>query len=219
MNIQIPVKEYQSSAEMIREAQQRRMRLMYAQPAKPQPVATVQPAPAKLEMQHDAHVIGWKARRAKGPALNYLEAIAEQNKINLGPVIGRSRKYHVVRAKMFLIYEVKKAYPGLSLKQVGRLFGGLDHGTVLHAIKTHAKRNDLPILDTSAEAKPEKVKPPYEPKPSGEKYIYWDHNWNKWVVRVWCRGKRFGHHAFHFLDEAVDFRNKLLAEVKNAPSL
>lgn len=63
-------------------------------------------------------------------------------------VISRTRKVRFARARQECCYRLR-AETDLSLPQVGRRLGCLDHTTVLHACRVHAERNGLPKLTGS----------------------------------------------------------------------
>jgi len=57
--------------------------------------------------------------------------------ISWSDIMGTSRKQHIVHARGLAICSVWKREPHLSLCQVGKLFGGRDHTTILHFVKKH----------------------------------------------------------------------------------
>ena len=69
---------------------------------------------------------------------------ARRHRIPYAEIIGPVRTKNVVRARHEAFYLIRKLL-GLSLPQIGRIFGDRDHTTVLHGIKKHAERNELPL--------------------------------------------------------------------------
>ena len=57
--------------------------------------------------------------------------------ISWSDIMGPSRKQHIVHARGLAICSVWKREPHLSLVQIGKLFGGRDHTTILHFVKKH----------------------------------------------------------------------------------
>lgn len=50
-------------------------------------------------------------------------------------ILGRARPRYIIKARFAAIYAVHQAKPHLSLPQLGRIFGGRDHTTILNALK------------------------------------------------------------------------------------
>jgi hypothetical protein len=55
--------------------------------------------------------------------------------VSIGEVKGTRRQRHIVRPRQLAIYAVYLKRPDLSLPHIGRLFGGRDHTTILHAVR------------------------------------------------------------------------------------
>jgi hypothetical protein len=55
-------------------------------------------------------------------------------------IIGTSRKRPLVLARQIIQWELKRAYPDVSLPEIGRMFGGKDHSTITSSL---AKINRL----------------------------------------------------------------------------
>ncbi len=100
------------------------------------------PAVKRMPIDARAHVDAYR---------EYLEAKATQSRLPRGyvkvrcfelgvqfdDIMSRSRKHVHVAARHQLISEVKGRFPNLSFPQIGRLFGGIDHTSVLFALKKH----------------------------------------------------------------------------------
>jgi chromosomal replication initiation ATPase DnaA len=56
---------------------------------------------------------------------------------------GASRSKPVVVARHHAIWLVKQRFPHLSLPAIARMFGGRDHTTILHALRSHPQRVEL----------------------------------------------------------------------------
>jgi len=55
--------------------------------------------------------------------------------VTVADVMGRSRFQYIVDVRHLAMVEVSKRFPWMSYPQMGRLFGGRDHSTVMHALK------------------------------------------------------------------------------------
>jgi chromosomal replication initiation ATPase DnaA len=84
------------------------------------------------KMHFDAHVVEWGMRHAN-PALAYLKDRCAELDILFRHIIGPGRRYAVVEIRHLLMWEIYEKFD-LSLPQIGRLFGGRDHTTVLYAV-------------------------------------------------------------------------------------
>jgi hypothetical protein len=144
MNIQFETKSYQTGAEMIEEARARHRRFEQAGrlvlvkkvdliPEVHKPFMAQQIPQWKLGKMHfDAHVVEWGMRHAN-PALAYLKDRCAELDILFRHIIGPGRRYAVVEIRHLLMWEIYEKFD-LSLPQIGRLFGGRDHTTVLYAV-------------------------------------------------------------------------------------
>ena len=64
-----------------------------------------------------------------------LGTLNEFPRVSYAQVVGASRTHSVVEARHTCIYAVHRARPDLSLTQIGKLFGGRDHTSILHCIR------------------------------------------------------------------------------------
>lgn len=55
--------------------------------------------------------------------------------VTVADVMGRSRYQYIVDVRHLAMVEVAKRFPWMSYPQMGRLFGGRDHSTIMHALK------------------------------------------------------------------------------------
>jgi chromosomal replication initiation ATPase DnaA len=101
----------------------------------PELIAALQQRIAELE-----DVVG--VDRSDGPfkAQKLAMAVAKKHGLKYSDLKSPRRQNHLVRARQEAMWLIRKECPGLSLPAIGRLFGGKDHTTVLHACRVHAKR-------------------------------------------------------------------------------
>jgi hypothetical protein len=55
--------------------------------------------------------------------------------VTVADVMGRSRFQYIVDVRHLAMVEVSKRFPWMSYPQMGRLFGGRDHSTIMHALR------------------------------------------------------------------------------------
>lgn len=79
--------------------------------------------------------VGMKYRPsiAKDPE-RYAESIAKELGFTMKTLSTRNRSRHLVEARQIIMYLLRERYPNYSLKNIGILFGGKDHTTVIHSI-------------------------------------------------------------------------------------
>jgi hypothetical protein len=125
-----------------------------SQPATP--VEAISPAPsqpeggpspespliAKLQERIDELEAVLDVKRGDGPfkAQKLAMAVAKKHGLKYSDLKSPRRQKHLVRARQEAMWLIREECPGLSLPAIGRLFGGKDHTTVLHACRAHAKR-------------------------------------------------------------------------------
>jgi len=85
-----------------------------------------------------------KRRRKKNPAAEIIEQVAEKHDINPIDIIGPWRGRLVIPARFEAAYRMR-AETNHSYPKIGKILGGRDHTTIMHAVKTHAKKNGLSI--------------------------------------------------------------------------
>jgi len=64
-----------------------------------------------------------------------IKSIAETYQITPAQLCSPQRSKHIVRARKKAIHQVHESFPHLSLNDLGRIFGGRSHSTILHALK------------------------------------------------------------------------------------
>ncbi|MTH96563.1 helix-turn-helix domain-containing protein [Roseibium sp. RKSG952] len=121
------------------------------------------PQSAPLDVQ--LFFTGAKMPMQKGEEIKH--NVALEFRVTVAQIVGRSRLKKFTRARKKAMYEVFKQ-TGYPLSQIGRMFGGRDHTTVISNIKRycrdnnleiphgriwksrgHAKRNNLPLPDSN----------------------------------------------------------------------
>lgn len=148
MNIQVSAKVVTDVQAYIAEANARHRRLMRpavriaaisAPVAKPEVV----PARPRLYRAHDAHLIAWQKWKASAgsPLKNYIVSRCEELGIPYEVMISERKTNDVAIPRQMIMWEIKNVVkPDISYPAIGRLFGGRDHTTALHAVRMHAKR-------------------------------------------------------------------------------
>ena len=74
-------------------------------------------------------------RDDREPKRSIIARIGKETGFTASDLIGPGRRQPVVRARFKAIRTVKSIYPEMSLPELGRLFGGRDHTTCLHALR------------------------------------------------------------------------------------
>lgn len=114
---------------------------------RPAPVAPVEPeiyiAPTSRplwkrgDIVFNAHIIAWHRHVAESssPVTTYIKRRAEELGVTFHEIIGERGIRRIARARQQIMWEIRQEFPTVSFPQIGRLFGGRDHTTVLHAVK------------------------------------------------------------------------------------
>ncbi len=203
-----------TQAKLIAEAKARRERL-FNPPNARREISATPPAIAKpkpVERQHDAHVIAWQLYRASGasPMRAFVESMVNAEGLDMPLIMSKTRNHAIAHARQRYFYELKAAFPTASLHQIGNVFGGRDHTTVLHGITSHAARHGLPPIYTGYVPQVKVDKPPKPPRPPKEYIeqqsniagINWETAAQRWVVRPTINKKRVYGGSFTCLEEA-----------------
>jgi hypothetical protein len=119
-----------------------RARLTYAPPPPPKKVEPVVESPIP-EPKFEPVVKPEKLTFS--PAQMIIEEVAELTGIPSKEIKGHRRQLAYIRARQQAAYEIRLRLK-LSLPMIGRVLGKRDHTTILHAIRRHAARNNLPML-------------------------------------------------------------------------
>lgn len=147
MNMWVQAPEYSTAAEMERAYAARRARLM-GRPVREvivkAPVDLFEqerreraPVWQRSDIRFDQHVTAYREYlflRNADKAKLHVKRRAISLGFTLEDITGPSRKRDVVAARQKIMFEVY-TYFNKSLLEIGRMFGGRDHTTVLHAIR------------------------------------------------------------------------------------
>ncbi len=160
MNIQVQAKNFHSEAEMVEEAKARRKRFEIAgrmaalrkaaplpapEPEKVRRILSPIPLWEQFGLNFDAHVVEWHLRRAN-PAQAYLKDRCAELGVSYKRIVGGRVLKNIAEPRHQLMWEIWDKFD-LSTPQIGRMFGGRDHTTVLYAIhKVEAKMAERAAL-------------------------------------------------------------------------
>lgn len=78
--------------------------------------------------------------RRRSIASRIMKEAAEFHGVTTEDIMSASRKSKIVVARQHAIYEVRRQAAHLSLPRIGHIFGGRDHTTVLHSIRSWPKK-------------------------------------------------------------------------------
>lgn len=65
---------------------------------------------------------------------NVIRAAAREFEVPHYQIVSSDRRQHVARARIAAMWCIRRVYPDLALAEIGRLFGGRHHTTVLYAL-------------------------------------------------------------------------------------
>jgi len=88
----------------------------------------------------EAPVIPLEPPKHLSEAQKIMYEVAVKHGIRLEDLRSPIRIKRFVLARHEAMWEIRRQRPGLSLPQIGRLFGGRDHTTILHGIRAHQER-------------------------------------------------------------------------------
>lgn len=154
MNIQVSAKTFTSAADIMANAVAVHKRLL--NPGKLQPatakafiakplVETVEAKRQFLLRAHDEHVKAWQRWRACAgtPLRNYIYKRCDELGVTYEDIVGHSRLRRFVYPRHLIMWEIKKRVkPDISYPELGRLFGGRDHTSILHSVRKISKLVD-----------------------------------------------------------------------------
>lgn len=69
-----------------------------------------------------------------------MRAVAESYDVRIADMRGRSRQRQIVQPRQVAMYLCKDMIPGMSLSDIGEVFGGKDHSTVIYACEQVVKK-------------------------------------------------------------------------------
>jgi len=110
--------------------------------ATPEPkIVPGEPLWRREEVKFDAHVTAWRSwKRIQRSPRHWLKNRCNELGWLYEDIIGGSRKRETVERRFALIWEAKQQFPDLSLPQLGRVFGGRDHTSIIHALRVMQAR-------------------------------------------------------------------------------
>ncbi len=108
----------------------------------------------------DAHVTAYRIAVVT-PKRNHVIDRAKDFGLTMSEITAKTRKVGIVTARQIIMLEIKEMWPNTSLAEIGNIFGGLHHTTVLSALR----RADDFRSGRAAVPKPKAPKVP--PKSSG----------------------------------------------------
>lgn len=76
----------------------------------------------------------------RSPAQRVRDCVAAMFGLEPIRLIGRCRERDVVKVRHLAMWAVRRCCPGLSYPAVGRVFGGRDHSTIIHAVQATEAR-------------------------------------------------------------------------------
>lgn len=143
MNIHVSAKTFTSAAEIKASASAVHKRVMsppIVNMALPAPPAQVRRRTYHLDKrQKDAHVLAWKIWKTMigaRPCRDYIRDRCVQLEVDFNDVLGRSRRKEITFIRHLLMWEIKtKIRREMSYPEIGRVFGGRDHTSVLFACR------------------------------------------------------------------------------------
>jgi hypothetical protein len=146
MNIQVSAKTFTSAAEQRAHASAVRKRLLNPsasiarRPKPPTALAAVirKPRVWRPDIPHDEHVKAWRRWRSSlgSPIRNYIVSRCDDFGVTYEEIIGPSRERRLVIPRHMIMWEIKtKLRPDISLPELGRMFGGRDHTSLLYSIR------------------------------------------------------------------------------------
>lgn len=92
-----------------------------------------EPKPAPVAAPEPSNVVPLKTPRDE--VRDIIDKVARMHGTNGLAVLTDYRTRKISRARQACICAVKQARPGHSLKQLGNIFGGLDHATVIYSLR------------------------------------------------------------------------------------
>ena len=170
------------------------------------------PAPyVRPDEEADEHVKDYRRWLSTlgAPKRRFIEELAREDGFTISQIMSKTRVKKIVHARQRYMWEVKRRWPDISYPELGRLFGGKDHTTAIHAVKMHNKR-----IDADEKISVFKRVPPAQFQ-SGVVGVNWNEKAWKWYVTIWHKGKR--HHVGHYthMEEAIEAQ-KAYRETLNA---
>lgn len=97
----------------------------------------MRPLWARERITFEAHVNEYRRAMINfvSPRKAFVIERAREFGFTLAELTAKSRRTDLVYARQMIMMEVKDKWPEISLPELGRLFGGFDHTTILHALR------------------------------------------------------------------------------------
>lgn len=143
MNIQVSAKAFTSAAEIKASAIEVHKRLISPPTARIAPAALPVPVRRRAyqldKRPKDAHVLAWKIWKTMigaRPCRDYIRDRCAQLEVDFNDVLGPSRNKEISFIRHLLMWEIKtKIRREMSYPEIGRIFGGRDHTSVIFACR------------------------------------------------------------------------------------
>ncbi len=148
----VEAKTYASAAEQIAAAAALRKKF-YGRPEKPSQIVTHVPIAVRDEVNRpmrpvpDAHVREWYRWRREqidasaSPIRDYVRRRAAELGFSYAEIVGPRQLRILIKPRHLIIWEIKTfVKPEISFPELGRIFGGRDHTTILSAYRKICKQ-------------------------------------------------------------------------------
>lgn len=153
MNIQFAAKTFTNAAEIMASASAVHKRLLNPKRREvitavvaPEPIKPAEIRRPQILRAHDEHVKAWRKWRvnAGAPLRTYILKRCDELGVTYGDIVGPSRTHRIVEARHLVIWEIKTVVkPEISYPELGRLFGGRDHTSILHSVRKISRLMDM----------------------------------------------------------------------------
>lgn len=128
-----------------------------------------------LHKANKEHPIVKMKRGVKRNRLAIERQIAHKHNITRREMLSKSRKSYVTAARFELFYQIRVEFPNMTLPRIGQIYG-LDHTSVLNAIRKHCRRHGLEEPKKAVPVEMENIcescgRPKYREYPSRQEVI------------------------------------------------
>ena len=93
----------------------------------------------KLTIGDKRKILKDRTNRVRLSKEDVLDIISNESGVGVNEIVSRSRKKEIVNAR-FIFCSIMKDHYDYSLVYIGKLIGGRDHTSVIHAINQHRSR-------------------------------------------------------------------------------
>lgn len=117
------------------------------------------PAWKQKDIRFDAHCVTWKYDRAmfESPS-GHIKRRSDGFGIPYSMMVGETRMVEIVIRRQLLVWELKRMF-GMSFPSIGRLLGGRDHTTALHAYRKIDAMTDAERAAIDTPVSPKGIRP------------------------------------------------------------